>query len=135
MSRRTVRVVAAMVAVDGRYLITQRRTTAVLPNLWEFPGGRVEPDENDAQALAREVNERLGVHIEVGLMISYVSHPYENYVLDLYLYECQLVTHELCAQGVQAFRWIASDEFDNYEFAPADEASMSQLLGEDLARH
>jgi 8-oxo-dGTP diphosphatase len=124
-----------MVAVDGRYLITQRRTTAVLPCLWEFPGGRVEQDETDAQALAREINERLGVRVEVGLMISYVSHPYENYVVDLYLYECQLMTHELRAQGVQAFRWIASDEFDAYEFAPADEASMSQLLGEDLARH
>jgi 8-oxo-dGTP diphosphatase len=135
MSRRTVRVVAAMVAVEGRYLITQRRKTAVLPNLWEFPGGRVETGETDAQALAREISERLGVRVEVGLMISYVSHPYENYVVDLYLYECQLVTRDLQTLGVQAFRWIASDEFDAYEFAPADEASMSQLLGEDVARH
>jgi 8-oxo-dGTP diphosphatase len=135
MSRRTVRVVAAMVAVDGRYLITQRRKSAVLPSMWEFPGGRVESGESDGQALTREIHERLGVRVEVGLMISYVSHPYENYVVDLYLYECQLVTHDLRTLGVQAFRWITSDEFDAYEFAPADEASMSQLLGEDLARH
>jgi 8-oxo-dGTP diphosphatase len=135
MSKRMVRVVAAMVAVDGRYLITQRRKTAVLPSLWEFPGGRVEVGESDAQALAREIHERLGVHVEVGQMISYVSHPYENYVVDLYLYECRLVTRELKPHGVQAFRWIGSDEFDAYEFAPADEASMSQLLGEDPAHH
>jgi 8-oxo-dGTP diphosphatase len=130
MLKRTVRVVAAMIAVDGRYLITQRRKTAVLANLWEFPGGRVEPGETDSDALAREIKERLGVAIEVGQMISYVRHPYEKYTIDLHLYECRLLTLELAALAVQAFRWIASDEFDEYEFAPADEASMSQLLGE-----
>jgi 8-oxo-dGTP diphosphatase len=124
-----------MVAVEGRYLITQRRSSAVLPNLWEFPGGRVEQGENDAQALAREITERLGVQVDVGQMISFVSHPYEHYNVDLYLYECQLVTRELKMLGVQAFRWISSKDFDSYEFAPADEASMSQLLGEDQAKH
>ena len=130
MSKRVVRVVAAVIEVEGRYLITQRRRTAVLANLWEFPGGKVEPNETDAAALAREIEERLGVEIEVGQMISFVRHPYENYTVDLHLYECRLVTLDLSARGVQAFRWIRSDEFDAYEFAPADEASMSQLLGE-----
>jgi 8-oxo-dGTP diphosphatase len=136
MSKRTVRVVAAMIEADGRYLITQRRVTAVLPSLWEFPGGRVETDESDAEALAREVHERLGVQIEVGQMISFVSHPYEHYIIDLYLYECRLITQSgtLEALGVQDFRWISSDQFDQYEFTPADEASMTQLLGE-ILRH
>ena len=47
-SRRTIRVVAAVVQRNDRYLITQRRATAVLPLLWEFPGGRVEDGESDA---------------------------------------------------------------------------------------
>jgi 8-oxo-dGTP diphosphatase len=134
MSKLTVRVVAALIEAEGRYLITQRRATAVLPSLWEFPGGRVETDETDVRALAREVHERLGVQIEVGQMISFVSHPYEHYIVDLYLYECQLMTHTLHAHGVQDFRWISSDQFDQFEFTPADEASMTQLLGETL-RH
>ncbi len=127
---RVVRVVAALIASEGRYLVTQRRAAAVLPNLWEFPGGKVEPDESDADALRREIDERLGVQVEVSQMISYVGHPYENYTVDLYLYECKLLTHQLLVRGVQAFRWIGSDEFDDYDFAPADEASMSKLLGE-----
>jgi 8-oxo-dGTP diphosphatase len=130
MSKRMVRVVAAVISVEGKYLITQRRKTAVLPSLWEFPGGRVEPNETDANALAREVKERLGVAVEVGQMISYVRHPYEHYTVDLHLYECRLLTPELRTLAVQAFRWIRSDEFDDYAFAPADEASMSKLLGE-----
>ncbi len=60
-SRRTIRVVAAIIERDGRYLITQRRSNAMLPLLWEFPGGKVEACETDAEALVREINERLAV--------------------------------------------------------------------------
>jgi 8-oxo-dGTP diphosphatase len=124
-----------MVTAEGRYLITQRRSTAVLANLWEFPGGRVETGERDDQALAREIHERLGVAVKVGQMISFVTHPYEHYVVELYLYECRLLTQELQARGVQSFRWIRSEEFDDFAFAPADEASMNQLLFGEEARH
>ena len=62
---KTIRVVAALVERDGRYLITQRRENAVLPLLWDFPGGRVEEGESDEAALAREVGERLGANVEV----------------------------------------------------------------------
>src|SRR6202142_4320683 len=94
-SRRTIRVVAAVVQRNDRYLITQRRATAVLPLMWEFPGGRVEEGETDAQALRREVLHRLGTTIDVGKLISFVSHPYESYVVDLFLYECSLTGGQL----------------------------------------
>jgi len=126
---RTVRVVAAVVEKDGRYLITQRRATAVLPLLWEFPGGKVEAGEADADALAREVRHRLGATIEVGQMISYVRHPYEHYAVDLFLYECKLAGPALEARNVSAFKWVTSADFDQYPFTPADEASMNKLLG------
>ncbi len=126
---RTIRVVAAVVERDGRYLITQRRAAAVLPLLWEFPGGRVEPGETDGQALKREVMHRLGADIDVGKLISFVSHPYEHYVVDLFLYECQLLRENLETRNVSAYRWVASADFDQYPFTPADEASMNKLLG------
>ncbi len=129
--RKTIRVVAAVIERDGRYLITQRRPTAVLPLLWEFPGGRVEADETDSEALRREVRHRLDAGIETGTLISFVSHDYDHYTVDLHLYECRLVTEELEARAVHAYRWVTSSEFDQYPFTPADEASMSKLLGED----
>jgi 8-oxo-dGTP diphosphatase len=130
-SRRTIRVVAAVLEKEGRYLITQRRATAVLPLMWEFPGGRVEPGETDQQAVKRELLHRLGVNIDVGKLISFVSHPYEHYVVDLFLYECTLADPESALQprAVNAFKWVASNEFDQYPFTPADEASMNKLLG------
>lgn len=128
--RKTIRVVAAVMERDGRYLITQRRPGAVLPGMWEFPGGRCEDGETDAEALRREVLERLGAQIDVGQLISFVSHPYEHYTVDLYLYECRLITEKLESRAVHDFRWVTSSEFDQYPFTPADEASMTQLLGE-----
>jgi 8-oxo-dGTP diphosphatase len=128
-SGRTIRVVAAILERDGHYLITQRRGTAVLPLMWEFPGGRVEEGEMDAHALKREVRHRLGAEIEVGKLISFVSHPYEHYVVDLFLYECVLHDEGLAPKNVHAFKWVASADFDQYPFTPADEASMNKLLG------
>jgi 8-oxo-dGTP diphosphatase len=126
----TIRVVAAVLERNGEYLITQRRATAVLPLMWEFPGGRVEVGETDQHALKRELLHRLGVEIDVGKLISFVSHPYEHYVVDLFLYECTLVTQaELKLRAVNAFKWVASSDFDQYPFTPADEASMNKLLG------
>ncbi|MCL2722855.1 MAG: (deoxy)nucleoside triphosphate pyrophosphohydrolase [Polyangiaceae bacterium] len=127
-SLRTIRVVAAVVEREGRYLITQRRAGAVLPWMWEFPGGRVEPGETDQEALKRELLHRLGVEIDVGKLISCVNHPYEHYAVDLFLYECTLVTENLEPRAVNAFTWVTSEQFDRYTFTPADEASMNKLL-------
>ena len=128
---KTIRVVGAVIERDGRYLITQRRPNAVLPLLWEFPGGRVESEESDLEALSREIAERLGVEVEVREpWICYRQHPYAHYTVDLYLYECDLVEESLTCRAVHDFRWVTSEEFDNYAFTPVDEASMSKLLGE-----
>lgn len=124
--------VAAVIEESGLYLITQRRPTAVLPLLWEFPGGRVEPGETDAEALGREVEHRLGVKIEVGALVSFVTHPYERYAVDLYLYECRLRGGSPEPQHVHAFAWVTSRDFERYEFTPADEISMEKLLGLEL---
>lgn len=129
MSRSSIRVVAAVIERGGRYLITQRRATAVLPLLWEFPGGRVETGETDATALKREVKHRLGVDVTPGELISFVTHPYEKYSVDLHLYECELSSGEPEAVNVADFRWVPSSEFESYDFTPADELSMSKLLG------
>ena len=126
---KTIRVVAALVERDGRYLITQRRENAVLPMLWDFPGGRVEEGESDEGALAREVAERLGAKVQVGQLISFVNHPYEKYAVDLYLYECKLLTERLHCRAVKDYAWVTSKEMESCSFTPVDEASMSKLLG------
>jgi 8-oxo-dGTP diphosphatase len=125
----TIRVVAAVIAKDDRYLVTQRRPTAVLPLLWEFPGGKVEVGETDLEALKRELKHRVGVEVEPGAQISSVSHTYDHYTVELHLYDCRITRGEPEAVNVHQFRWVESEQFDRLPFTPADEASMSKLLG------
>jgi len=128
-ARLSIRVVAAVISRDGHYLITQRRAQAALPLLWEFPGGRVEAGESDADALRREIRYRLGVEVEVGELISFVDHPYESYSVELFLYDGRIVGGEPQACNVNSFEWVKSSDFEQYEFTPADEQNMTKLLG------
>ncbi len=124
-----IRVVAAVISREGRYLITQRRPTAALPLLWEFPGGRVEEGESDHEALRREIRHRLDVDLEVGERIAFTHQAYHGYSVDFFLYAGRITEGEPRARAVNAFKWVRSHEFDEHPFTPADEASMSQLLG------
>ena len=127
---RAIRVVAAVIEHASRFLITQRRPEAVLPLLWEFPGGRVEEGETDETALTREVHERLGVDVEVGEQISSQTHAYQKYTVTLVVYRATIVDgFRITCNTVHDFRWVTSDEFDDYPFPPADQATLDQLLG------
>lgn len=119
----------ALLDADNRILLSRRPEGKSLAGLWEFPGGKVEEGERDEDALQREVRHRLGVTIRCGELINFVSHPYEHYTVDLHLYSCTLEDEVLEARAVNAFAWVASEDFDQYPFTPADETTMSKLLG------
>ncbi len=127
MTLKSIRVVAAVIQNEGKYLITQRRESASLPLLWEFPGGRVESGESDAEALQREFQERLGASVEVGKPVAFRRHDYDGYSVELVLYEGALQTEELENKRVKEFRWVAADEFSQYPFPPADKGTMEDF--------
>ena len=130
VGKKTIRVVAAVIEHEGRYLITQRRDSAVLPNLWEFPGGKVEPGERDEDALKRELRERLEADGKIGKKLGEKVHDYDGYRVALALYETTLdETRPLTARRVKDFRWVSSSEFEQYPFPDADQQTMDQLLG------
>ncbi len=130
VGKKTIRVVAAVVEREGRYLITQRRDQALLANLWEFPGGKVEDGENDESALQRELRERLDAEGHIGKKLGEKVHEYDGYRVALALYEATLNQDKpLVAKRVKDFRWVASSEFDQYPFPDADQQTMDQLLG------
>ncbi len=130
VGKKTVRVVAAVVEREGRYLITQRREHAVLALLWEFPGGKVEPGEADEDALRRELKERLDADGKIGRKLGEKVHEYDGYRVALALYEATLVEgRPLVARRVKDFRWVGSADFDQYPFPDADQKTMDQLLG------
>jgi len=128
LARESIRVVAAEIERDGRFLITQRRPTAVLPLLWEFPSGRVEGTEGDELALQREIAERLDAEIKVGRLSMFIKHEYEDYDLDFCVYRCELLSDTLSRRRVHDWRWVTPAEMDVYEFPPADARTVRALL-------
>ena len=126
--RQTIRVVAAEIERDGRFLITQRRPKAILPLLWEFPSGRVEDGETDESALIREVEERLGVRVSVQQLSMFIKHDYEDYSLDFCVYRCALLSEEIQSIRVHDWKWVTPTEMDSYEFPPADAQTIQKLL-------
>ena len=130
MPKRKIRVVAAQIEQDGRYLITQRKPTSSLPLLWEFPGGRVEEGETDEAALARELAEEMAIDVDVGDAAISITHEYEAYVIDFRVYRCALRTpvEAIKKIGVHDFRMVTPDELDEYEFPGADQATIDSLL-------
>ena len=129
-AKQVIRVVAAVVEADGRYLITQRKATAVLPLLWEFPGGRVETGEDEIAALRREVRGRIGIDVIVCARVGENIHAYREYDVALAMYSCRIASGDNPRPvTVNDLRWVTSREFLDYEFPPADERTMSKLLG------
>jgi 8-oxo-dGTP diphosphatase len=125
---RKIRVVGALIELNGKYLITQRLPTSSLPLLWEFPGGRVEEGETDQQALARELREEMDIRIEVQERAMHVEHSYEKYDIDFNVYRCNLLSGEITHQRIHDHRWVRLAELDEYPFPPADEKTLERLL-------
>ena len=131
MSRRRIRVVGAMLEREpGRYLITQRSKSASLPLLWEFPGGRVNDGEALADALVRELRERLGLTVVVDEQAMATHHDYANYEIDFRVFHCRLVdaTQPVSHARVNDHRWVTLDEMSAFQFPDADARTLEKLL-------
>ena len=129
MTKPHIRVVVARIERGGRYLITQRMPHAVLPLLWEFPGGRVEEGEKDEDALVRELKENLGIEAKVEGQSMVVTHEYEKYHLDMVVFHASTKTNPQ-ALKVNAVKWVDPANFGNYDFPGADQQTVDALLGE-----
>lgn len=130
MDKPHIRVVAAELERSGRFLITQRRAEATMPLLWEFPGGRVEAGESDSAALSRELHEKLGIVVSVGEQTLHVHHDYADYTVDFLVYRVE-TDDTPTPRKLRDARWVSPDDFDQYEFPGADQASVKRLLGLD----
>ena len=130
-------IVAAAVVIDGgRVLLTQRPSGTHLAGSWEFPGGKLEPDESPEQALARELHEELGVDADVGAIVDVTWWRYPTKTVLLLFYRAT-ITGAVQHLGVADHAWVTASALDGYAFPPADEKvlrAVRGLLGEDAQK-
>jgi 8-oxo-dGTP diphosphatase len=127
---KAIDVAAALIFRGGKLLITQRYAGAHLGGLWEFPGGKREPEETFEQCLVRELAEELGIQAEVLDLVESLTHAYPRKTVHLKFFRCRWQKNEPQALGCPAFAWISRHELGNYEFPPADARLLSRLAND-----
>ena len=115
-----ITVAAAIIRRGDEILLTRRKPDAHLPNLWEFPGGKVEPGESLKDALQRELREELGILADVGDEYYSTVHHYPSKSVALHFFNCTIIQGEPRAIDVAEFRWVQSVNLHSYEFPEAD---------------
>lgn len=115
-----IRVVAAFLERDGLLFAARRAPGRREGGLWELPGGKVEPGEDDRGALARELREELGTEVEVGAFVAEATHHYPHGSVTLVGYRCSLLAGEPVLHDHDASRWLSRAELNAVEWAPAD---------------
>ncbi|MEB3231569.1 MAG: 8-oxo-dGTP diphosphatase MutT, partial [Leptolyngbyaceae bacterium] len=120
--------VAVICNDHGQILIDRRRPEGLLGGLWEFPGGKVEPGETIADCIVREIQEELGITIQVGEPLTTINHAYSHFRVTLHVHWCHYVSGEPQPLECDEVRWVEPQTLNDYPFPKANEEIIEQIL-------
>ena len=123
---KTIKVVAALIVHEGRIFATQRGY-GEWQGWWEFPGGKVEPDESPEDALVREIREELDTLIKVESHVTTIEWDYPTFHLSMRCYLCSVVNGSLTLLEHEAAAWLDREHLRSVRWLPADEAILDKL--------
>ena len=125
-------IAVGLVMDGGRVLIQRRPESAMLGGLWEFPGGKQEPDETLEQTCAREIREELGieVEVEVGAPVARVEHAYSHFRITMHAFRCRWTGGEPVTETGEPWAWAAISDLDGYAFPRANRRVIEALQAE-----
>ena len=122
-----IEVVAAIIHdAEGRIFATQRGY-GEWKDYWEFPGGKMEPEETTEEALMREIWEELETRIKVEQLVQTVEWDYPAFHLIMHCYLCHVESGHLELKEHEAAKWLHKDELENVDWLPADETVVKRL--------
>ncbi len=123
-----VKVVAALIWKEDRFMICQRPAHKARGLLWEFVGGKVEQGETDEKALIRECKEELDIEIGTKDIFMSLVHKYPDMEINLILFNAYIKRGEPKLLEHKDIKWITTDEIPEYDFCPADEEILKKLM-------
>jgi len=124
-------VVGAAVTVNrkGEVMIAQRLEGDMLGGLWEFPGGKLEPDETIEECIARELKEELGINVEVGEFLMTVKHAYSHFTMTMHVYFTKIVSGRPRLIHCADYRWVKPANLLTFAYSKADLHVVAKLQG------
>lgn len=125
--KREVFVVAGAIIKDGKVFAAQRGDHGETRFKWEFPGGKIEPNETPQEALAREFREELKIEVKVHELITSIVDEYPTQILHIDTYRCELVSGEPTLTEHLAKAWSTKDELDKLDFSKADAPTLAKI--------
>ena len=121
-------VAAALILRGGEVLIGQRRPDQPMALQWEFPGGKIESGESPEQALARELDEELGIQAVIGPRVTHIRHNYRHGgAVDLLFFAVHEFTGEVQNRIYHEVRWVKLEDLTSYDFLAADRGLIRDL--------
>jgi len=115
------RVVAALIAKDGKLLVCQRTRHQTMPLKWEFPGGKIEPKEQPRDALRRELEEELGILAAIGDEVARIQHEYPNGAsVELRFFVVREYQGEIENRIFRDMQWAVPKDLPKFDFLEAD---------------
>lgn len=125
-------VVAALIEKDGKYLIARRASgDENVLGKWEFPGGKVEPNEDELTAIEREIREEFELEVKAIKFITNNVCEYPTRIVDLRLYECKYISGEFKLHDHFEKKYVDKEEIITYDLCPAD-IPLAEYIKENL---
>ena len=112
-------VVCGYILKDNKVLLC-RRLKGHLAGKWEFPGGKLEFGETDSEALMREIDEELGIELNIKTLMIENFHDYGDKQINLRMYYCEYLSGEIELVDHSEYKWVEKKDILNYDLAPAD---------------
>ncbi|KZL92586.1 (deoxy)nucleoside triphosphate pyrophosphohydrolase [Clostridium magnum] len=126
--KKLIKVVGAIIENENKEILCALRSPRMsLPNMWEFPGGKVEKDENLKEAIEREIQEELGCTVEYDHVFNDNTHEYDSFIVNLITVNCKLISGTPTATEHSKLIWLKRKDLLSLKWAPADIPAAEQL--------
>jgi len=127
-------IVAGIIWEGNRFFIQKRPPSGLLGGLWEFPGGKIEPNETRQKALKREIYEECNIKVEIGKEVGTIDHAYSHFSISMTLFNCKLKTSDIeIRENTNDQKWIMLEEVDKYAFPKANHKLFKLLMNENTS--
>lgn len=129
--KKIIKVVGAIIENNNNEILCALRSPIMsTPNMWEFPGGKVENNETLKEAIEREIKEELSCTIEAISIFNDNTHEYDNFLVNLITIRCKLISGTPTATEHSKLIWLNKENLDSLKWAPADMPAVTQLISE-----